>query len=94
MKNKYLTDFELATLYNKGFTEKRIAEEYGYDRVSYIHKRLKSLEKLGFIDKMKDDSIDHGKIMALHNAGWTHRQIASEMNIDQLIVEKEIENDN
>lgn len=42
--------------------------------------------------KIKRPTVDHGKVNALYNAGWTAQQIADEMHISAPTVYKHIDN--
>ena len=60
-------------LYNKGMTQTQIAKEVGCS-VSTVNKWINAQAKL--------EEVDAGKIIALHEAGWTLANIVSETGED------------
>jgi hypothetical protein len=70
-----LTLQRIIELYESGMETGEIAEQNGYQNDRYIIQRLRSA---GYAVVK---SIDTGKVMALHRAGWSSKDIAYDMNL-------------
>ena len=70
-----LTLQRIIELYESGMETGEIAEQNGYQNDKYIIQRLRSA---GYAVVK---SIDTGKVMALHRAGWSNKDIAYDMNL-------------
>ena len=70
-----LTLQRIIELYESGMETGEIAEQNGYQNDKYIIQRLRSA---GYAVVK---SIDTGKVMALHRAGWSNQDIAYDMNL-------------
>lgn len=68
-----MTFERMVELYHMGFSPEEIAKENGYKNAEYITSKLRTAGIL------RAKSIDKGKVLALHKAGWNTAKIAQEM---------------
>lgn len=66
---------KMIELYESGMDTAEIAEQNGYQNDKFI---VHKLREAGYVVRR---NIDTGKVMALHRAGWSNKDIAWDMNI-------------